>query len=218
MKKALLMAACLMLTGVFLVNGTLAADFSKAVSNIFAELTDKLGEIIGTPQQGGNIVDVTLITDDIPQQLFPGGTAEQTSVIRNDGQESVFFRLAYAVQYDVETWDDLEINFSFDNEDYLVYPSKNEWKDISVHGTSYRMKVFTYPQVLAVGAVSPEVKICISMNTAVTSAQISRYRHDFLQVQALAIEAEAFASEYSNTTAEQALNMALPITETFNPF
>ena len=59
----------------------------------------------------------------------------------------------------------------------------------------------------------------IAMDESVTSEQIARYRSDFLQVQGLAIGADDFQnSDGTQMSAQEALNLALPIDANFNPF
>jgi len=57
------------------------------------------------------------------------------------------------------------------------------------------------------------------MEGSITTEQMKRYRSDFLRIQALAIETESFESLTKNqiTSAEAALNMALPLSD-LNPF
>lgn len=209
MKKALFAALCFILVSLVLVNGTFALP---NLNEVFADLTATLGEKLGLPEKGGagTAVHVALLSDDAPQRLYPGGAASRTNAVHNQGEGAVYFRLVYAIQYDAETWTKLDI-------DFLAGAGFEEslWRDITIGGTPFKMKVFTYTQALAADAKSPDVRLTIAMDTSVTSEQIGRYRSDFLQTQVLAIDPTPFAEKAH--TALEALNLALPL-DTLNPF
>ena len=208
MKKAILAALIFVVVGFALVNGTFALpDFD----DVFQVVTDLLEK--GIPEMGGagTAVDVALVSDNTPQQLYPGGSVSQTHAVRNDGTGSVYFRLVYAIQYDADSWDKLGIDFTA-GADFV----QHGWQDITVDGTPYKMMVFTYTDALAAGQMSSAVTLNISMDTAFTSEELNRYRGDFLQTQVLAIDPTPF-TEKGYITAEDALNLALPL-DTLNPF
>lgn len=209
MRKALLLGLCFVMVCLMLISSSFALP---DLNEVFADLTDTLGGALGLPVQGGagTPVHVTLLADDTPQRLFPGGSASRIARVRNAGEGSVYFRLVYAVQYDPESWPQLDIRFTAE-ESY----AESGWQDISIGGTPYRMKVFTYTQALVAEADSPGVALTIAMDSSVTSEQISRYRSDFLQTQVLAIDPTPFAE--IAPTAVQALDMALPL-DSLNPF
>ena len=208
MKKALLAAMCFTMVSLVLVNGTFAMPDLNEVFRVVAELFEN-----GFPEQGGfgTAVHVELVSDDGVQNLYPGNEVSRAFRVKNLGTGEVYFRLAYAVQYDEESWPKLDIRF--DAGDGFT---EHAWKDITVGGAPYKMKVFTYTKALPIDSVSPEVSISIAMDTSITSTQLSRYRSDFLQTQVLAIDPTPFIEE-GYTTAEKALDMALPI-DTLSPF
>jgi len=218
MKKILAVAACLMLCGSLLVGGTLAADLSGMAQDIFMDLTDLLGDIAGKVGLSGTgkTVKVEIVTYGEPQMISPGGSAASTSTVKNEGTGSAYFRLAYAVQREQDAWNKLDIAFDYDESAYSVYPESG-WKEIDVSGTPFMMKVFTYKQALAPGAPSQSITLEIAMGGGVTGEQLSRYRSDFLQMQALAVGAEDFVKDGAPLSAEAALDYALPL-ETLNPF
>ena len=208
MKKALLAALCFIIVSLVLVNGTLALpDFDK-VFQVVAELLEN-----GVPEQGGaeTAVHVSLVSDEERKSLFPGGEVARSFRVQNLGEGDVYFRLVYAVQYDAESWSKLDVRFTAGSGF-----KEHDWKDISVDNTPYKMKVFTYTKALPVDTSSPEVTISIAMDPSVTSEEIGRYRSDFLQARALAIDPAPFA-EKGYAAAETALDMALPL-ESLNPF
>ena len=207
MKKALLSGLCFVLVGFMLVSGTFALpDLDK----VFAYVKE-LGETLGLPELGGagTAVDVSLVYDDSPQQLYPGGAASRATCVRNEGSGPVYFRLVYAVQYDASSWDKLTIAFAAEGYE------QTEWRDISIGTTPFKMKVFTYTKALDANAVSPAVTLTIAMADTVTTEEIGRYRSDFLQTQVLAIDPTPFAEVAPS--AVEALNLALPL-NTLNPF
>lgn len=208
MKKALFAALCFILVSLVLVNGTFALPDFDDVFQTVTELLEK-----GIPKMGGagTAVHVKIVSDDTPQNLYPGSAVSRDTSVRNLGTGHVYFRLVYAVQYDADSWNHLDIDFTAG-----AGFAEHDWQDISIDNTPYKMKVFTYTEPLAAGAISPEVNISIAMDASITSAQVANYRSDFLQIQALAIDPTPF-TEKGYTTAEKALNMALPL-DTLNPF
>lgn len=207
MKKAILAALTFIVVGFLLVNGTFALP---DINEVFKTIADMVN---GAPEPGGagTAVDVALVSNDVPQQLYPGGAASRATRVHNKGTGAVYFRLVYALQYDADSWDELTITFAANGYE------QTDWQDITIGTVPYKMKVFTYTEALAAQAESPAVTLTIAMSTAITSEQVARYRSDFLQTQVLAIDPTPFTDE-GYTTAIDALNLALPITPTFNPF
>ena len=109
MKKALLAAICFVLIGFMMVDGTFALP---DLNDVFADLTSVLGDVLGLPQLGGSQVDVSIVSDNTAQSLYPGSTATRVSHVHNDGTDNVYFRLAYAIQYNEDSWDQLTITFT----------------------------------------------------------------------------------------------------------
>ena len=207
MKKAILAALVFIVVGFALVNGTFALP---DLDEVFANLTELLGDLGLPTQDASGTIDVALVSDDTPQQLYPGGAASRVTRVKNQGTSPVYFRLCYAIQYDESSWNKLTIGFN------AVGYEPSGWWDITIGNTPYKMMVFTYPVALASGVESPDVKLTIAMDDSVTSEEISRYSADFLQTQVLAIDPVPFTDK-DITTAEEALNLALPL-HTLNPF
>ena len=191
--------------GFALVNGTFALPDLDEVFKTVTQLLEK-----GIPEPGGGTIDVALVSDNTPQQLYPGGTASRVTRVKNQGTSPVYFRLCYAIQYDQSSWPKLDVGFE------AAGYEQTGWRDITIGNTPYKMMVFTYPAALLSWETSPEVKLTIAMDDSVTSEEISRYRADFLQTQVLAIDPTPFTDK-DITTAEEALNLALPL-DTLNPF
>lgn len=206
MKKALLAALTFVVVGFLLVNSTFAMP---NLETVFA-FVKELGETFGLPEPGGEFVNVALLSDNTPQQLYPGGSASRTTRVENQGSGNVYFRLVYAVQNNPDSWDKLTI--SFDAEGY----AQSSWQDITIGTTPYKMMVFTYPKELPASQTSPPVTLSIAMDSSMTSAELDNYRSDFIQTQVLAIDPTPF-TDAGYTTAQAALDMALPL-KTLNPF
>lgn len=202
MKKALLAAVCFILVCVALVH--------------LQPTLPGLGDLFGASSPsdantGGKPVHVTLVTDSTKQMLFPGGTVTRSSVVRNDGEGSACFRLAYAIQYDEESWPHLDISFDADP----AYAVTNWWP-ITVDGTPFMMKVFSYSKAIEPDESSPGVTISITMDHSFTNEQMARFREDFLQIKAMAVDPTPFLKG-NVTTITQVLDVALPL-NTFSPF
>lgn len=146
MKKALFAALCFIIVGFMMVNGTFAQlDWG----DIFKEL----GGAFGAPTRDPGKMDVDLVNAGQIEQLYPGGSATCSVAVKNEGSLNACFRLAFAVQYDAETWDMLTFRFSSGEE----YIQTSGWTDITVGGTPYRMQVFTFKEALAASSQSSPV-------------------------------------------------------------
>lgn len=225
MKKAFFAALCFVLISCLFVNGTFALPDIDEVFAFIASLGDS-----GKPTQDEGLLQVKLESTYSPGQLMPGGSASRKTVVKNTGEKDAYFRLVYAIQYDKATWDLLKVSF-----DVPAGYRQEDWTDIDIDGTPYKMKVFSYDKVLysnggvqgmsSASSVSPPVTITIEMDKSITNQQLSCYRDDFLQVQVLAVETATFAElvEKSKDVAEgmspaqYVLDMAIPLTE-LNPF
>lgn len=215
MKKFLMLALCLALAGFVAVNGSYAMP---DVAEVFQDLTEYLGDVLGIPAystQGE--IDVQIVLGREPDMLYPGCTAQTTLSVHNDGSQTAYFRLAVAVQYDAATWDD-KFTVAFEAADsYTVL----DWMDITISGTPYRMKVFTYNEALGSNEQSSNITMTVSLAANVTNEELARYHSDFVQMKVLAIETAAFddkaKAENREPSAQTALDRALPLTD-FNPF
>lgn len=207
MKKAILAALVFIVVGFALVNGTFALP---DLDEVFANLTELLGDLGLPTQDASGTIDVALVSDNTPQQLYPGGAASRVTRVKNQGTSPVYFRLCYAIQYDQSSWPKLDVGFE------AAGYEQTGWLNITIGNTPYKMMVFTYKEALAAKDTSPDVKLTIAMDDSVTSEEIGRYRADFLQTQVLAIDPTPFTGE-GITTAKDALELALPL-DTLNPF
>lgn len=218
MKKAMLLAVCLILAGLLAVNGTFALP---DISEIFAPLTDLLGEF-GSPVANTDEFDVSLVYPDGSQapQLTPGGTvSRQIAVANGQNSSAAYFRLAFAVRENVLTY--LELSTSGDGYTWL-----DEWRDITIGNNSYKLMIATYTKELPTGETSDSAMLSVSMDTSITSEQLALFDEDFLQIQVLAIDSAAFEDaekemilDQGQTMAEAILDLALPVDSLdFNPF
>lgn len=206
MKKACVAALCFVLVCLVLVHGTLALPELNSVFQYVQGLLEN-----GTPREDRSVMKVELLSDGTTQNLYPGGTVARSFYVKNSGTMGAYFRLVYALQYDEQSWSKLTVNFKADKSF-----TQCGWQDITIGSTPYKMMVFTYTKALEAGKQSPAVELTMTMNEAMTSEEMSRYRSDFLQTQVLAIECKSF-TDGNYTTAEAALEAALPL-DKLNPF
>ena len=211
MKKAILAAVCFMLVSLLVVNGTFALP---DLNEVFTDLTEQLGAAFSKPEAGGEgkALHVSLHSTSPSQLLYPGGSTSRTSHVKNEGTSNAYFRIAYAVQYNSDSWDLLDIDFQADSS----YAVTDDWYSITIGGVPYRMKVVTYNGTLKPNAASPTVTISIGMDKSVTNQMMAKYNENFLQIQALAIDPAPFL-EKNYTTPAAALDLALPL-DSLNPF
>lgn len=182
------------------------------VPSVFRQLVDFLGETLGMPQQSDGSIDVQIVSDGMPDELYPGAEVVSTLAVKNQGNADAYFRFAVALRYDAQTWNRISVRFAADG--YAV----SDWMDVRICGEDYRMKVFSYEQELPDGQTSPGIGMTVSVDEKTTLAQIAAICSDFIQMKALAIETRAFKDQDGTMTAGRALDMALPLDENFNPF
>lgn len=249
MKKALLVALCLIAVGCVAVNGTFASDqfqaITKAVTDVFATLSNLLGDDNGTPTTGDRVdVSLSISPKNDNELLYPGKSAGTVTTVENKGLQSVYFRLVYAVRYDKSKWDNksFEANALFNvtiasdatnSSDYIVKswgeaPNSSEWKEIEINGDPYVMQVLTYTQALdapsggTTSVSAPAVTATVSFDHATTDEQFELYRDgNFMKTQVLAIETASFEKLSIGEGANRAifaLDNALPLNDSFNPF
>ena len=239
-KKAMILAVCLVLVGLLAVNGTLA----QTVEDIFVTITTKLG--INAPQRDEAQLDVALVAyhrqgDALVQgsgsqalmpmscnwdekvatsvggttyDLWPTGALDKFSAVKNSSPtKDAVFRMAFAV--DAYIYGKLQLNFT-KNKAYQW----SKWKEISIDGRDFMMIVATYTGVLRPGEVSPPVLLQVGMDKSATNEHYARLSSDFLQIQALAVDADALVtdSETPRPSAVETLNTTMPLNEGFNPF
>jgi len=214
-KKAFLVAMCFVAAGFLMVNDTFASDFSKAITGIFAYI-EALGEN-GAPSSENDKISVKLETTGDNQSLYPGSSVTRRTIVKNEGTDSAYVRLVYAVQYDRETWDDgFKVKFECEKGFKQETFGEQDFKPIKIGSDDYRMYVFTWQDKLPSNGSTNGVDVTVSMEGSITTEQMKRYRSDFLRIQALAIETASFTNK-EITSAEDALNMALPL-DTLKPF
>lgn len=218
MKKVLLLALCLVLAGLLAVNGTFAAEFTQAVSEVVSALFKTVqGLASPEPTADPTAFRVTLVYPDSNSSerpmLFPGSEVERKIAVHNNSTENTaYFRIAFAVQ--AEAFPHVTLYFNDDG----TYTWLKEWRDITIGGRDYKLRIGTYTTALEAGKTSSAALLSVAMSETVTSEQMVQIDEDFLQAQVLAINANDF-DENTYTTAKAALDAALPIDSTdFNPF
>jgi len=215
MKKAILLALCLVLAGMLAVDGTFAAEFTQAVTEAVSTLFKTVEDIFSpAPTQDPDTFQVSIVYPDSGPGLAllsPGHTTQRKVAIENQSNEkSAYFRIAFAVQADIR--DHLSLNFNT-----VDYAWSNWREDITIGDQHFDLIIATYTQPLAAGQTSPAALLSVTLDADITSQQMNAFAEDFLQIQALAICADDFTnSSYQNAVA--ALDQALPIPDDFNPF
>ena len=216
MKKAILLALCLVLVGMLAVDDTFAADFTQLVNNTFSFVFQTIEGLINpAPTVCPADFDIELVYTDsagnpltasTPPQLMPGSTVDRFAAVANrSAANSAYFCMAMAVQADVEQLLTIEVNTT----DYTW----SDWMDITIGGVSYKMKLATYNSALEAQQQSPAALQRVSLSVQATTADLMRFRDDFLQLQVLVID----TAEFSTSPAD-ALEAALQITSTNHPF
>lgn len=216
MKKAMVLALCLILAGLMLVNGTFALP---NLSDIFTTFTNWLS----APEEDESIFNVELCYPDrqngTAPELLPGQEVQYRVAVQNlsttatENPNKAYFRVAVAMQK--EAMHCMTLGFT-QSADYEL----KGWTNIQISGKDYYLMVATYLKPLAVNTTSPAVLETIKLNSDTTSEQTEKIDpQNFLQVQVLAIDADDFKdSNDVPLLAEEALNQAMPIISTFNPF
>ena len=244
-KKAMILAVCLALVGMLAVNGTLA----QTVEGIFQTITFALG-LVDAPERDETQLDVSLVSHyrqggqlvqgSTSQSLVPmahdwekkvainvGGTTYQlweaaaldkfTAVknVGSNGDKDAYFRLAFAVDANIHS--KLKLNFTDDT----CY-AWTDWTDISIGGRMFKMIVATYTEALAPGQVSPPALLQVAMDKSATNEDYAKISSDFLQIKAMAVDADALTTEENGVMvrpgAQYTLDITVPLREGFNPF
>ena len=230
MKKAIILAVCLIMAGMLAVNGTFAGEFgdtlTEVVNGVFAVLDELFTGDFAKPYEGGGF-DVELVYLDASgnrltdtaaaPQLLPGRTVERRVAVANEStatsgsDNSAYFRIAFAVQQDVAHLLDFTVNQT--NYTWTRYDAP-----IKIGNTDYLLMVATYQTELPAGSVSAAALQSVALDMNTSNEDIDRFRQDFLQIQVLAIKADDFVdSEGKPMSAEEALNYAIPLAN-LNPF
>jgi len=224
MKKVFLLVLCLALAGLLAVNGTFALPNADEVSEWFQDLRHLIGEALGLPTADKTQFDVSLVYSDNGQTaaLMPGDNLRHSVAVANGSESSpAYFRIAIAVQE--SAWNHMTVQASGDRYAWL-----DEWRDIEIGDRSFKMMIATCKDELPVGETSAAVQLDVSMDLSITTEQMEQIDADFLQIQVLAVDANAFEdaktsgkiiAAYDQTWAEAVLDQALPIDSAeFNPF
>ncbi len=214
MKKAMLLAVCLVLAGLLAVNGTFAGDFGTAVQETVNGIFKKVEELLNpaptdAPKLASLAVEDEKAEGGENKALFPGTSVTRTYTVSNttsgDNYQPIFFRLAVAVRYD-ESWKDETFKIAFNQ-------TWEASRDIDIGGKQYKLYVFD--GALEEGAWN--LTATVTMKKEMTDAQYEVYRQgDFLKAELYSIESNAFG-EAGYKDAEAALNAALGKVEDFNP-
>lgn len=150
------------------------------------------------------------------------GVVDKFTSVRNAGEETAYFRVAFAVEKTDVVDRLMHFTFSGDTQAFEISP----WKDIRINGRDYRMIVYSYKEALEKGQVSPPMLLQAVMQKEATNEDLAQLKSDFLQVKVMSIQADVFTEEQVidgekvkvQLSAKEALDMAVPVRDDFNPF
>lgn len=215
MKKAMLLAVCLVLAGLLAVNGTFAGDFGRTVQKMLANVFRPVEDLTNPAPTDAPKLASLAVEDEKAEggeknkALFPGTSVTRTYTVSNttsttDNPQPIFFRLAVAVRYDDDSWEKtFGITFNKD--------SNGDSREIEIGGKQYKLYVFD-------GELAKDapwnLTATVIMKKEMTDAQYEVYwQGDFLKAELYSIERKAFV-DAGYKDAETALNAALG---DFNP-
>lgn len=150
------------------------------------------------------------------------GVVDKFVSVRNAGEETAYFRVAFAIEKTDVVQRLMHFTFSGDTEAFEI----SGWKDVKIDGRDYQMIVYSYKEALEKGQVSPPMLLQAVMQKEATSQDLAGLRSDFLQVKVMSIQADVFKEEQVidgekvqvQLSAMEALDMAVPVRDDFNPF
>lgn len=150
------------------------------------------------------------------------GVVDKFASVKNVGEETAYFRVAFAVEKTDVVQQKMHFLFSGDTAAFEIAP----WREIRINGRDYQMIVYSYRHPLEAGQVSPPMLLQAVMQSEVTSKDLAQLKSDFLQVKVMSIQADVFKEEQVvngekvmvQLSAKEALDMAVPVGDGFNPF
>lgn len=255
MKKAIVLASCLIIIGFLAVNST----FAQGVLGLFRDMAAILSPSESAPRpasasdldvklvvhtrnaEGTALIDETALpyiqpavydsafrwdTDKTPfhgyllwddSKLF--GAVDKFVSVANLSENSgsaAYVRTVFALSAYAYEHQRVHLNFNRDLDRFSYSP----WMDTTIGGRPYKMIVVTYLDAVEPGASTPPMLLQVAMSSSATSEDAALLGADFLQYKVLAAEANAFRSsgKESVDTALKALDLALPLDESFHPF
>jgi len=238
MKKILALAACLMLLGAITVNGTFAFSLGELFSNVFggpnqAEENQLDVKTLIRMRKGNELIaeqNQMLIPANMPDTFdwnhkpvsFAdgnhvyalwniGGAVDKFISVENSGSEySAYFRTAISVRCTGdEEFFRSNLKFNLNDTDYI-------WSDWQKTGSDTYTNVATYRYALAPGETSPAMLLQIALDKSMTNEEMEKFGADFeINVHTAAIDVTTFAKN-ELTTAEAALNAAVPVSGFLN--
>lgn len=145
------------------------------------------------------------------------GAMDKFTSVTNVRTEDAYLRVAFAVKKNAAADRVVHVNF---NEDLSAFDI-TDWRDVTIDGQAYRMKIFTYRKALKAGESTPPMLLQVAIDSSATNEDFTAIGNDFLRVNAMAIQAGAFTTEVNGEKVQmsyqEALDMALPL-DTITPF
>lgn len=145
------------------------------------------------------------------------GAMDKFTSVTNTRAEAAYLRVAFAVKKNDAVSRLVHINFNDDTSAFDV----SDWTDITIDGQPYAMIVYTYRGALAQGESTPPMLLQVAIDSSATNADFAAIGNDFLQINAMAVQASAFTKKVGEEevpmTYAEALDAALPL-DSFTPF
>lgn len=173
---------------------------------------------------GWETVNVTLNGQSYPlfDRTKVNGVVDKFVSVKNVGEETAYCRIAFAIEKNDVVQRLMHFTFSGDRNAFVIHP----WRDIRINGRDYQMIVYTYTHPLEAGQVSPPMLLQAVLQQEATSADLAGLKSDFLQIKVMTIQADVFKEERTvngekvqvQLSAVEALDMAVPVKDDFNPF
>ncbi len=150
------------------------------------------------------------------------GVVDKFVSVENTGEETAFFRMAFAVAKNDTVQNLLHITFSNDRDAFEI----SDWQDISIDGREWQMIVYTYKHPLKKGQVSPPMLLQAVLQKEADNQDMQTLTNGFLQVKVMSIQADVFTKEeivdgepvQVPMSALEALDIAVPLGPGFQPF
>lgn len=238
MKKAIVLAVCLLLVGLLAVNGTLAqglSDLFTDLSHLFtggAPQQDTEGELdVRLVYQKRNADGTALVGEGTPEQLAPARYSkfdwENDKVpiggvmLWNDSNIIGAVDKFTSVKNAGEKSAYIRTAFALDKYAYdngIIHLNFNQddenfryegWKSITIKGRPYMMMVVTCLQKLPINTTTPPMLLQVAMSRDVTNADLSNISADFLLIKTMAIESDVFVEERNGEKVQLSATEAL---------
>lgn len=240
MKKAIVLAVCLLLVGLLAVNGTLA----QGLSDLFADLShlftggapeqDTDGKLdVRLVYQKRNADGTALVVEGTPEQLAPARYGADFTwddkvtiggvMLWNDSKIIGAVDKFTSVSNEGKKSAYIRTAFALDKYAYdngIIHLNFNQddenfryegWESITIKGRPYMMMVVTCLQELPVNTTTPPMLLQVAMSKDVTNADLSNISADFLLIKTMAIESDVFVEKVDGVEQKMSAEKALDL-------